>query len=200
MAIALSTAETARPKMSELADTVDRSLIERIAEAEDVEAFERLYHDYRKRLGPFMYRIVADASANEEVFNDVMFTVWRKAATYNGTSKVSTWIFSIAYRQCLKCLRGRSSAVVAHELVAQGNDERPALERRDLVQKALARLSPEHRLVIELAYFQGNSYHEIAAIADCPENTVKTRMFYARRRLKEIMAALEGRPSPEEAT
>ncbi|MDJ0938429.1 MAG: sigma-70 family RNA polymerase sigma factor [Woeseiaceae bacterium] len=179
-------------------DLDDRSLIERIADARDAGAFERLYHDYRRRLGPFMYRIVRDPAANEEVFNDVMLTVWRKAETYNGQSKVSTWIFAIAYRQCLKVLRGRPDTVGIDEAPEESVDERGTTERRDLVGQAIAQLSPEHRLVIELSYFQGNTYSEIAAIADCPENTVKTRIFYARRRLKEIMAALGERPAVED--
>ncbi len=198
--LALATTDVAGRTTTAPTDSEDRSLIRRIAASRDSIAFERLYHDYRKRLGPFMYRIVQDQGANEEVFNDVMLTVWRKADSYNGTSKVSTWIFSIAYRQCLKCLRGRSANVPLDDRDAQGVDEHPRLERRDLVRHALGRLSPEHRLVIELSYFQGNNYQEIAAIADCPENTVKTRMFYARRRLKEIMADLGERPPAEEGS
>ena len=178
-------------------DGDDRSLIRRIADGRDVDAFERLYHAYRQRLGPFTFRIVRDAAANEEVFNDVMLTVWRKSHTYNGQSKVSTWIFSIAYRQCLKALRGRSQLAEETEAPEASIDERGALERSDLVGHALTRLSPEHRLVIELSYFQGNNYREIAAIADCPENTVKTRVFHARRRLKEIVAEL-GEPAATE--
>ena len=186
LAQAMSTAELdATPQ-----DGDDRSLIRRIADGRDVDAFERLYHSYRKRLGPFTFRIVRDAAANEEVFNDVMLTVWRKAHTYNGKSKVSTWIFSIAYRQCLKALRGRSRLTEESEVPEASIDERRSLEQSDLVSHALVRLSPEHRLVIELSYFQGNNYREIAAIADCPENTVKTRVFHARRRLKEIVAEL----------
>ncbi len=193
LAQAMSIAEPDAPPQ----DGDDRSLIRRIAEGRDVDAFERLYHTYRKRLGPFTFRIVRDAAANEEVFNDVMLTVWRKSHTYNGQSKVSTWIFSIAYRQCLKALRGRSKLADEAEVPEASIDERPALEQSDLVSHALTRLSPEHRLVIELSYFQGNNYREIAAIADCPENTVKTRVFHARRRLKEIVAEL-GEPATTE--
>ncbi|MEM9209338.1 MAG: RNA polymerase sigma factor, partial [Pseudomonadota bacterium] len=75
------------------------------------------------------------------------------------------------------------------------DDEGRRLEQGDLVHHALSRLSPEHRLVIELSYFQGNSYQEIAAIAGCPENTVKTRVFHARRRLQNIMQDLGEAPA-----
>ena len=180
-------------------DSDDRSLIGRIAGTRDTAAFERLYHDYRRRLGPFVYRIVRDAAANEEVFNDVMLAVWRKAASYSGKSKVSTWIFGIAYRQCLKHLRGRKEMVELDDSVHDSVDDREAIERQDLVVRALEKLPPEQRLVIELSYFQGNTYNEIAAIAECPENTIKTRVFHARRKLKGIMAELGERTSAEEA-
>ena len=179
-------------------DNDERSLIGRIADVRDMAAFERLYHGYRRRLGPFVYRIVRDASANEEVFNDVMLAVWRNAASYTGASKVSTWVFGIAYRQCLKHLRGRKATVELDETMHESIDDRENLERRDLVVHALSGLSPEHRLVIELSYFQGNTYGEIAEIANCPENTVKTRVFHARRRLKTILAELGEHPPAEE--
>ena len=92
-------------------------------------------------------------------------------------------------------MRSRPTTVGIDEVPEEAIDERGTTERRDLVGQAIAQLSPEHRLVIELSYFQGNTYAEIAAIADCPENTVKTRVFYARRRLKEIMAALGEDPA-----
>ncbi len=178
-------------------DNDERSLIRRVADGRDMAAFERLYHEYRPRVGPFVYRIVRDVSANDEVFNDVMMAVWHKAETYSGKSKVSTWVFGIAYRQCLKHLRGRKAMVELDESMHDSVDERGFIERRDLVTRALANLSPEQRLVVELSYFEGNTYGEIAAIADCPENTVKTRMFHARRHLKAIMAEL-GERVPEE--
>ena len=179
-------------------DNDERSLIARVANARDTAAFERLYHDYRRRLGPFVYRIVRDASTNDEVFNDVMLAVWRNAASFSGKSKVSTWVFGIAYRQCLKHLRGRKAMVELDESMHDSVDDRESIERRDLVVRALAGLSPEQRLVIELSYFQGNTYGEIAEIAECPENTIKTRVFHARRRLKAIMTELGERAPAED--
>ncbi len=197
-ASALAETEYATPMTAAMTDNDERSLIRRIADARDAAAFERLYHGYRRRLGPFVYRIVRDASANDEVFNDVMLAVWHSAGKFSGKSKVSTWVFGIAYRQCLKHLRGRKPAVELDEAMHDSIDERETIERRDLIVHALAGLSPEQRLVIELSYFQGNTYNEIAAIADCPENTIKTRVFHARRRLKAIMAELGERPFAEE--
>lgn len=176
-------------------DEEDRSLIGRIAAARDVAAFEALYESYRRRLGPFMFRIVRDSAANEEAFNDVMLTVWQKASSYNGQSRVSTWIFGIAYRHCLKCLRGMQKGGETTTLPEDLPSRDGRLDERDLVAHALTRLTDEHRMVIELSYFQGHTYQEIAAIADCPENTVKTRVFHARRRLKTIMSELGERPA-----
>ncbi|MEM9333662.1 MAG: sigma-70 family RNA polymerase sigma factor [Pseudomonadota bacterium] len=176
-------------------DDDDRALIGRIASQRDAGAFERLYDSYRRRLGPFMFRFVRDTAANEEAFNDIMLTVWRKASSYNGRSRVSTWIFGIAYRQCLKTLRQLKREPGGDDSVEVAVDETRSLERQDLVERALEGLSVEHRLVIELSYFAGHSYQEIAAIADCPENTVKTRVFHARKRLKAIMNELGEQPS-----
>ncbi len=190
MAVALAELGTRRGIVETATDDDDRQLIGRIAMHRDAAAFERLYHDYRRRLGPFMYRIVDDPGANEEAFNDVMLTVWRKASSYNGKSRVSTWIFGIAYRQCLKALRAsrrnRNDATLPEDLEAEADNA----DRRDLVSVALRRLSIEHRLVIELSYYGGHTYREIADIAGCPENTVKTRVFHARRQLKAVMAEL----------
>ncbi|MEL6227056.1 MAG: sigma-70 family RNA polymerase sigma factor [Pseudomonadota bacterium] len=179
-------------------DTEDRELIGEIVADANIASFERLYQVYRYRLGPFMHRFIKDLSVHEEAFNDVMMTVWRKAPTYNGTSKVSTWIYSIAYRHCLKALnRTRDIPVEADEQSLPAPDERASIERREVIDKALLQLSAEHRLVIELSYFAGHSYREIGEIADCPENTVKTRIYHARRKLKDLMMSL-GETNAEE--
>ena len=188
--LALAPTELARPMTADNVDAEDRRLVLQIVQARDAEAFERLYHGYRRRLGPFMYRMLQDPAAHEEVFNDVMLTVWRKAESYSGRSKVSTWIFAIAYRQCLKTLRGKREMFSLEGIPDEGLDESLPRENRNLVGAALARLTPEQRLAIELSYFQGNTYQEIAEIAQCPESTVKTRVFYARRKLKEIIEVL----------
>ncbi|MEL6302253.1 MAG: sigma-70 family RNA polymerase sigma factor [Pseudomonadota bacterium] len=172
-------------------DMEERELIRGIARNASVASFERLYQTYRFKLGPFMHRFIKDLGLHEEAFNDVMMTVWRKASTYNGTSKVSTWIYSIAYRHCLKALhRTKDSQTETDEELLAGPDERVGIERREVIDKALMQLSPDHRLVVELCYFSGYNYREIAEIANCPENTVKTRIFHARRKLKDLMISL----------
>ncbi len=170
-------------------DRRERDLLAQVVRERDRQAFEELYHRYRRRLGPFMYRFTQDAAANEEVLNDVMMVVWRNGERFNGRSRLSTWIFGIAYRQCLKHLRGRVETEDLPEIVDDA-DLRTDFESKDLVRRALAGLSAEHRMVIELWYFAGFNYREIGEIADCPENTVKTRVFHARRHLRKIMDRL----------
>jgi RNA polymerase sigma factor (sigma-70 family) len=115
-----------------------------------------------------------------------------KAGSYDRSAKVSTWILAIAYRQALKALRGVDDAVEFTEARADGADGGPEgavleAELRARLRRALGGLSPEHRAVIELTYYLGYSCAEIAAIMECPVDTVKTRMFYARRRLKGLL-------------
>ncbi len=160
----------------------------------DKAAFEQLYMDYYQRLFRFLFRLVHRVDMVEEVINDVMFVVWCKADTFNEQSRVSTWILGIAYRKGLKALRRERRRPETSELddsfAASGPGPDGGLAQRQLsgaLRVALDRLSPEHRMVIELSFFLGYSYPEIAAIAQCPVNTVKTRMFHARKRLRGLL-------------
>lgn len=144
-------------------------------------------------------RLTHQSELAEEVLNDVMFVVWQKASTYNAQSRVSTWILGIAYRKELNVLaqvRRRTSLEIVDEnelLNAQDmKQDADRQELRDWLDKGLQRLSPEHRMAVELTHFLGYSYQEIAAIADCPVGTVKTRMFHARKQLRDVLARLAG--------
>lgn len=162
--------------------------------ARDRMAFRSLYLAYYSRLYRFVLRIVQRPELAEEVVDDVMLAVWRKAASFRGEAVVSTWLFGIAYRQALKSLRRRPREQ-ALDSVAEPGDLQPGPEEaadRGLVHRrirlALAELSAEHRAVVELTYFLGYSCREVARIVDCPVNTVKTRLFHARLRLREQLA------------
>jgi RNA polymerase sigma-70 factor (ECF subfamily) len=130
----------------------------------------------------------------EEVLNDAMLVVWRKAESFNGASKVSTWIFAIAYRRALKC---RDQFDDPLEFEGEPIDEvnpRPEdvllhQELGEALEHALQTISANQRAVVELTYFHGCRYQEIAQIMDCPVETVKTRMFHARRRLRDALRA-----------
>jgi RNA polymerase sigma-70 factor (ECF subfamily) len=169
------------------------SWIERIAEG-DRGAFENLYNAYQTRLFRYLSRMVNDANLAEELTNDVMVAVWKGAAGFKGQSKPSTWLFGIARHKALNELRRprpmtveveTASAVAASETGPEGIADRNSV--RQNIQRALEDLSPEHREVVELTFFQGLTYQEIAEIMQCPINTVKTRMFHAKKRLQEAL-------------
>jgi RNA polymerase sigma-70 factor (ECF subfamily) len=162
--------------------------------AGDRSAFEALYRLYHPRLTRFLDRMTRRPGMVEELLNDTMLVVWRRAASYNGRSKVSTWVFGIAYRSALKALRQLDEAVEGEdaEEPAGAEDDEPEhhlgrLQVHALLLRALQGLSAEHRAVVDLTYFHGLDYREIAEVVDCPVDTVKTRMFHARRRLRLLL-------------
>jgi RNA polymerase sigma-70 factor (ECF subfamily) len=168
-------------------------LVDRIAVG-DMRAFDALYRLYHGRLSRFLGRLVQRTGLVEEALNDTMLVVWHRADSFNGQSKVSTWIFGIAYRKALKALQ-RFDEPLEDELPQTRVDDGPGPEQqvghgqlREALAKALDGLSPEHRAVVELTYFHGMSCREISEIVHCPVDTVKTRMFHARRRLRTLLA------------
>ena len=170
----------------------DAELLRQVARR-DRQAFTALYRRYHPRLFGYLRRLLSDVQIVEEVVDDVMFVVWTDARRFAGNSAVSSWIFGIAYRRAMSALRSESRH---HARIERGTSpERTAAPQpkgRDLIETALRQLSPNHRQVVELTYFFGFSYQEIAAIADCPVNTVKTRMFHARKRLRYLLPVLSG--------
>lgn len=170
----------------------DLRLIARIREG-DREAFAELYRAYEARLGRFLGHLVRHPQIAEEVLDDTLLVLWERSGDFRGQSKLSTWIFAIAYRKAMKALR-RHDAPVEDRADAEraSPDENPEeafghVKLHALLRNAMAQLSPEHRAVVELTYYQDLSYREIAAIMDCPVDTVKTRMFYARRHLRRCL-------------
>jgi RNA polymerase sigma-70 factor (ECF subfamily) len=179
---------------SQASDTdAEAALVARVV-ARDQAAFAELYGLYRRRLARFLGRFLASPQVIDEVINDVMFVVWQDASRFELRSKVSTWIFGIAWHKALKALdrQKRSTPLEPATTELEGPDAgASALEVREWLGCALDRLSPDQRLVVELTFFAGCSYQEIAKIAHCPVNTVKTRMFHARHRLRDILVSLD---------
>jgi RNA polymerase sigma-70 factor (ECF subfamily) len=179
-------------------DRRDAELLERIA-ARDRQALTELYHRYYHPLLRFIHRLTGDLDLAQEGINDVMLVVWDNASRFQGRAKPSTWIMGIAYRKALK-LRSvlhkwthRYKAADWDEVVeptAMVEGLTGSVERQELLSRAMQRLSPKQRAVVELTYYFGFSYEEIARIVQCPENTVKTRMFHARANLKEVLQRL----------
>ena len=176
-------------------DPRDRALIERIA-AHDRAALKELYLLYHRRLARFLTRVTSRYDFAEEIINDTFWVVWQRAGDFRGASYVSTWIMGIAYRRGLKAFKRASFMPAgAHDLPEQGGESHEpwsGAERREWLNAALERLPSEQRLVFELAYHLGHSCEEIAEIMNCPVNTVKTRMFHARKKLKVLLPALAG--------
>lgn len=177
-------------------DARDRRALEAISRGDRGE-FEQMYRRYYPRLMDFLLRLTSSRELAEEVVNDTMFTVWTSGTSFAGRSRVSTWVFGIAYRKALKrLLRQRATRgeplTEAHELVADENplEATDQARLRGALAEALTRLSPSHRSVVELTYLLDYSYEEIANIVGCPVNTVKTRMFHARAHLRRLLATL----------
>jgi RNA polymerase sigma-70 factor (ECF subfamily) len=182
-------------------------LMGRVA-AEQMDPFEGLYRLYHPRQVRFLEGMTRRPALVEEILDDTMLVVWRRAHTYMPTAKVSTWIFGIAYRQALKALRQVDDAVEVRAAddcadggLAESGDSHTspdgALQQQQLrmqLDRALDALSAEHRAVIEMTYYLGYACRDVAQIMDCPVDTVKTRMFYARRRLRALLG-----PRREEA-
>ena len=174
-------------------DAEDRRLVACVC-AHELAAFESLYRRYHPRLCRFLHRMLRPEHLVEEVLDDTMYVVWKQADRFNGTSKVSTWIFAIAYRKALKALSRHEDPVAT---TAEDDADHPAADpserpearmslaqARAAIDSALRALSADQRAAVELTYFHGFSYPEIAQIVDCPTDTVKTRMFHARKRLR----------------
>jgi RNA polymerase sigma-70 factor (ECF subfamily) len=177
----------------------ETNLLRRVG-AKDRKAFEALYHQYYRRLFSYLLKVMRRADLVEEVLNDVMLAIWKGAAGFDGRSRPSTWIFGIAYHKALKALSrrapvGQDPMFLEREPAEPVDHDEPEslLARRELagvLGQALRALPAEQRTVVELTYYYGLPYQEISEIMGCPVNTVKTRMFHARRRLKELLPGL----------
>ena len=172
---------------------LELALLTRIA-AQDAQAMHELYLLYHRRLARFLMRLTSRYDLAEEIINDTFWVIWQHAADFRGASQVSTWVFGIAYRRGLKTLKRLRPDLIAEEGEAPEQSEEPWLhaELREWLGVALGKLPHEQRVVLELAYHVGHSCEEIATIMQCPVNTVKTRMFHARRKLKGLLTTLAG--------
>lgn len=160
----------------------------------DSRAFHELYRSYRPRLTRFLTNLVNRPPLVEEVLNDTMMVVWNRLEAFKGNSKLSTWVFAIAYRKGMKALQRSDDPVENNALAASASHEPGPEERanhqlkQQALKMALSKLSPNHRIVVDLTYFHEMGYREIAEIMECPVDTVKTRMFHAKKQLKQILA------------
>jgi len=186
----------ARAPSAASANEHELQLLRRVAGG-DRQAFQALYVGYHRRLARFLTRLTRRYDLAEEIINDTLWVVWCKAPDFRGDSRVSTWIMGIAYRRALKTLKRLHSFTPPLDFTLDGAQvatEEPQRtdELHEWLDHALGQLPPDQRMVLELTYYLGHSCAEIATIMECPVNTVKTRMFHARRKLREVLPNLEG--------
>jgi RNA polymerase sigma-70 factor, ECF subfamily len=175
--------------------TSDHVLIARIG-ASDRLAMQVLFLRHHVRVYRFVLRLVGDRQSAEDLVSEVFLDIWRHAAKFQARSEVSTWILAIARFKALSSLRRREADqlddVTAAAIEDPGDDPETTIEKRDrrnILRKCLSRLSPDHREIVDLVYYQEMPIREIAEILGIPANTVKTRMFHARKRLSELLSA-----------
>ena len=175
--------------------TSDEVLIGRIANGDRL-AMQVLYARHHVRVIRFVVRLVRNEATAEDLISEVFLDVWRQAGRFEGRSAVSTWMLAIARFKALSALRRRPDEELDEEAAGAiedpSDDPGTVLEKKDksvMLRKCLTGLSAEHREIIDLVYYHEKSVEEVAEIVGIPENTVKTRMFYARKRLAELLKA-----------
>jgi RNA polymerase sigma-70 factor (ECF subfamily) len=172
----------------------DEELIRRIADGEQL-AMRTLFARHRVALYRWLLRLVGDEALAEDLLSEVFLDVWRQAAAFEARSSVSTWLLAIARYKALSARRRRTDVELDEDIASTvadpADDPERVLQKKNraqLLRHSLGRLSPEHGEVIDLVYYHGRSVREVAEIVGVPEATVKTRMFYARKRLAELVA------------
>jgi RNA polymerase sigma-70 factor (ECF subfamily) len=173
--------------------TSDEVLIGRIASGDRL-AMQVLFARHHVRVYRFVLRLVRNEATAEDLTSEVFLDVWRQAGKFEGRSAVSTWMLSIARFKALSALRRRPETELDEETAAaiedQADDPEVVLAKKDkgaALRQCMAKLSAEHREVIDLVYYHEQSVEEVARIVGAPEATVKTRMFYARKKLSELL-------------
>jgi len=176
-----------------------RALLERVA-LQDQGAYRELYQAFSRRVYAYVLNMLKDPGRAEEVLVDTMYEVWRAPARFRGDSQFSTWLIGVARNKALMVFRSRRADELHDDLddiaetrAADTPDAFALLadkQRSAGVRACMERLSTEHRECMHLVFFEGCSLADIAAVQGCPENTVKTRLFHARQRIKSCLQRL----------
>jgi len=171
----------------------EASLIGRIA-ARDMTALRALLACHQVRVFRYILRLVRNAAVAEELTNEVFLEVWRSAGSYAGASSAATWMLSIAHHRAVSSLRKRREETwdedAAAELPDTGDNPEMVAQKADkgaIMRRCLDALSPEHKSIIDLVYYHDMSIREAREVLQIPENTVKSRMYHARKRLSELL-------------
>jgi len=178
-------------------DEVAMQLILRQVALQDEIAFSEFYHLFEARVYRFIQTKLADPFEAADILNEVFLDVWKQAGRFKAQSKVSTWLFSIAHHKTIDKLRKKQPEQISDEQLALLADESTDVitalindEKGNSVHHCIEKLTTAHRAVLELTFFEDLSYKDIALIVDCPENTVKTRMFHAKQAMKNCLSRL----------
>ena len=173
--------------------TSDEVLIARIAGGDRL-AMQVLFARHHVRVYRFVLRLVRNDATAEDLISEVFLDIWRQAGKFEGRAAVSTWMLGIARFKALSVMRKRQDTELddetAERIEDQADDPETALAKKDkgaLLRQCLTALSAEHREIVDLVYYHEKSVEEVAGIVGIPEATVKTRMFYARKKLSELM-------------
>jgi RNA polymerase sigma-70 factor, ECF subfamily len=176
-------------------ETSDEALVRLIA-ADNNDAMRVLFARHNVRVFRFLVRIVSNEATAEDLVTEVFTEVWRHASQFEGRAQVATWILGIARHKALSALRQRSNDEVDNEMIEFIEDpaDNPEVavqkkERSRLLLDCLKQLSLAHREIIDLVYYHEQSINDVARVIGVPQNTVKTRLFYARKRIAKMMSA-----------
>jgi RNA polymerase sigma-70 factor (ECF subfamily) len=183
------------PTVGEMQATSDEALISRIATGDRL-AMQVLYARHHVRVYRFVLRLVGNGTVAEDLISDVFLDVWRQAATFEARSAVSTWLLAIARFKALSAMRRKPDEELDEDAAGAiedpTDDPEVTVQKKDkgeILRKCLSALSADHREIIDLVYYHEKSVEEVAGLVGIPEATVKTRMFYARKKLSELLKA-----------
>lgn len=180
-----------RPAPKTISDEVLLTLIA----AGDKHAMQTLFARHNARVFRFLLRIVDNAATAEDLVSETFIEIWRQAGRFEARSKASTWLLGIARHKALSSLRQRrfdhldeATVALVPDSSADPEAEAQRQSRDAVLRDCLQQLPPAQRELLDLIYYHEQSIADVARIVGVPENTVKTRAFYARKRLAELMA------------
>ena len=171
-----------------------------LIETGDEAAFRVLYRAFSRKLYAYAMRQTGDAAQTEEIVSDTLYEVWRRPAAFRGDAQFSTWLIGIARNKVLMAFRARRPDADHDDIdeladslqgdAACGFDVLAQKQRHEGVQQCMSKLGAEHRECVHLVFFEGMTLAEVAQVQDAPENTVKTRLFHARAKLRNCLRLL----------
>jgi RNA polymerase sigma-70 factor (ECF subfamily) len=172
----------------------ERALIERCRTGDD-SAFGELVEKYKNLVYGLVYRMVHDRSQVDDLAQDVFLRVHRGLPYFRGEARLSTWIFRIVQNVCAQSRARRGPDVSLDETDASGRRRDPGahdatfanLELHDRLAKAIARLPEQYRFLIAAHYLKGVQYEALAESLNMPLGTVKTHLYRAKKRLRELL-------------